>query len=382
MQPAVKHGVPHLKRIHGFAPATFVERGVVVPFTTPALVGARLRPGRRREPELIVRNPSGGPGVYIVGWDGVHGLCCPTLHDRRLNARLATLEAMTPAAVRRVACDIAAQGFAGRDAMAAAKELSRRIEQDRQFAAAELLLETARVVHERAGDWTPRELADTGALQRGAGAVLAKLAGQIGRTGDDVMARLQELAVVFAGIGVGRQAAAARIPAMIARLDAFREDVRRWQGTAADGRGCGAEQVDRAAELTASLARRTWQAASGLLGNLPGLLMLWNSSPDQIRRVAGRPEWLLDGWERIWLLWQTADEGFGFRETLRDIAALIPAMPREVTGWTEENLDARLEALARDRHASATEGRGPEPAQADLIARNERLRAMAPAGPA
>ncbi|MBU6498939.1 MAG: hypothetical protein KGQ40_10460, partial [Rhodospirillales bacterium] len=57
--------------VESFLPSTFLERGVAVPFTTPQLAGARARPGTRVPLELVVPNPSGGRGHYILPWDGL-----------------------------------------------------------------------------------------------------------------------------------------------------------------------------------------------------------------------------------------------------------------------------------------------------------------------
>ena len=46
--------------------ATFGERGVSVPFTTPALAGARVRRDARHGLALLVPNPSGGRGIYVL----------------------------------------------------------------------------------------------------------------------------------------------------------------------------------------------------------------------------------------------------------------------------------------------------------------------------
>ena len=54
--------------IQAYLPATFLERGVAVPFTTPMLAGTRARPSERGGTELLVPNPSGGTGVYILPW--------------------------------------------------------------------------------------------------------------------------------------------------------------------------------------------------------------------------------------------------------------------------------------------------------------------------
>ena len=47
-----------------WAPPTFAERGASVPFTTPIIVGSRIR-GRQDRLELVVPNPSGAKGNYM-----------------------------------------------------------------------------------------------------------------------------------------------------------------------------------------------------------------------------------------------------------------------------------------------------------------------------
>jgi len=101
-------------------PTTFLERGIAVPFTTPQLAGARVRPGEREGLELIVPNPSGGRGVYIVAWESMSAICRPTVHDCRLSAMVAGVRGVTPATIRQAARQAAAQGYAGRRAAVAA----------------------------------------------------------------------------------------------------------------------------------------------------------------------------------------------------------------------------------------------------------------------
>ena len=103
-----------------YHPITFLERGVTVPFTTPLLAGTRARPAGRADLELVVPNPSGGKGVYVMRWHAVMALCRPTLHDRMLNERIALLDNVTPRDISRLGRTVAAEGFAGEDASVAA----------------------------------------------------------------------------------------------------------------------------------------------------------------------------------------------------------------------------------------------------------------------
>src|SRR5215472_10209040 len=96
-----------------YVPATFRERGVAVPFTTPLLTGARVRRAEQGGTELLMLNPAGAPGVYILPSTGLGTLCRPSVHDTRLNQRISTLPTITPASVRDAAREVAASGLAG-----------------------------------------------------------------------------------------------------------------------------------------------------------------------------------------------------------------------------------------------------------------------------
>jgi hypothetical protein len=49
--------------------------------------------------------------------------------------------------------------------------------------------------------------------------------------------------------------------------------------------------------------------------------------------MVSRPEWLLDGWEQICLIWQNAHDDAMRRAALAEIATLIPILPKEVNDW-------------------------------------------------
>jgi hypothetical protein len=106
-----------------YEPATFVDRGVNVPFTTPILLGARARPQADGHGlEILIPNPSGGEGVYILPWASIPEVCTPTLHDRRLWHLLRDEIVLTPGLVREAAETVAIEGHAGRAAIIAVND--------------------------------------------------------------------------------------------------------------------------------------------------------------------------------------------------------------------------------------------------------------------
>jgi len=96
-----------------YHPTTFQERGVALPFTTPLLGGARARLSRNQGIEIIVRNPAGGRGVYVMPLNAVGALCRPTLYDKVVSNRMAFLDTVTPTSVRAIGRVAAAEGLAG-----------------------------------------------------------------------------------------------------------------------------------------------------------------------------------------------------------------------------------------------------------------------------
>ncbi len=368
--------------IQGWQPSTFLERGVVVPFTTPHLAGARLRPAGRGGLEVIVPNISGARGVYILPWDGVQALCCPTLHDRRLNARLAGARAITPGTLRRVSREVAAEGLAGREAAIAATQAMAIEEQQRLTANLELLFDLVRQTEPRGAGWVAPECDGRDALERRARAALAALAPRLGRAPDALAMMLEELATLFGPIGIGRAAQAARLPSAVAALDSLIGEMRDFQRAGAEAANPDAALIDACASMTVRAAAGMLAEARTLLADLPALLRRWADDSAAVARLVGRPEWLLDGWERICLLWRCTDPRIGRATTLAEMAELVPATPREAADWAETQTEQRIDALRHRRKVQRGEDWRTGLTMQDLVARNERLRAFAPDGPA
>jgi hypothetical protein len=370
------------KPVQGFQPSTFLERGCAVPFTTPYLMGARMRPGERHKLELIIPNPAGGVGVYILAWDGVHALCSPTLHDRLLYAKLMASPGVTPGAVRRAACDVAAEGLAGREAAAAGKAAQAAVGEERLFANFELILQILFSFEDRSPNWTPPEATDRADLEQRTLRALNRLAPQLERPSEMLMTMIEELSGVFAGVGIGRQADQARLPTTLGMVDDLRRQLRAWRLSCGQAGSPEADLIETAADLTVFMAKAVMADARRLLADVPRLLMRWRDDHDEVARLAARPEWLLDGWERICLLWRTAEEGFGQPATLREMAGLVPVMPREARNWVDVKFSPGRDIKSPRRWIALGEDWRTGTTPLDFVVRNERLRALSPGGPA
>ena len=361
-----------------YHPATFLERGVALPLTTPLLAGARARPSDSHRLELIILNPSGGRGVYILPWSAIGAFCRPTLHDAMFSQRIAALAHVTPAVIRRVARQIAVEGLAGEDAAEAAQAAAESDRGDLVLANYELLM----LLYEQHA--TERKVPgvsggpDAARLRLAVEAVGTRL----GRSGDWAASALEELAEVVAGLGVREGGAKARLQHQVDSLAATRASIHEWAAARHDEAMTeSAAMVHTVAGLTLSLAETTMAAARALTADMSELLRRWGGEPDRIRDLAGRPDWLLDGWDRVCAIWRSAQDTQSQEPALAEIAGLVPVMPKEAAQWvTMTGVGTQIIDREITRHRRVVpfkEDWLTGESLFDQIARNEKLRAAA-----
>jgi hypothetical protein len=358
--------------VQGYLPTTFLERGVAVPFTTPQLAAARARPGSREPLELIVPNPSGAAGVYILPWHAVGALCRPTVHDSRLSSAVAALRGVTPAAIREAVRQVAAEGLAGRGALAAARIAQQADDTACLVCNFDLLLELVRQVEPAGQNPTPPEADRPELLELRARRAIALIAPALGRPAESITTGLEQLARLFAGLGVGRSVRTARIPAEIALLMRVRQEAGDHVAAEPDDGSGAAALLLEAADLTIFCARATLADAQDLTGDITALLRRWFAEPDPLARELARPDWLLDGWSRVCAIWQ-ATEARQRGMVLQELAALVPTVPREAGDWLAKRLDISHELNRHRRKVILMEDWRTGLSIMDLIARNEDL---------
>jgi hypothetical protein len=112
-----------------------------------------------------------------------------------------------------------------------------------------------------------------------------------------------------------------------------------------------------------------------LMDDVVELLRSWAVDPEPVIRIAGRPEWLLDGWEQICLLWEFANDDPARSAALVEMAQLVPVMPREAREWSD--VLAKVEtSVMRRRLIPMNEDWRTGATVFELIARNEHMRAL------
>ncbi len=359
-------------RLIDFVPATFLQRGVTIPFTAPELAGATARPGERVALEMVVPNPGGGPGVYILPWDAIWSICRPTAHDCQLVASVGALRAITPAAIRSAARAVAAEGLAGREAAAAAVAATADELRARILLNFTLLLELLRQIEPRTPGWIAPEKDRPAQIQHRARAIFAALATQIGCRQETLATALEDIAGLLCGVGVGPTADGASLPVLLAAITHLRDDLAGWADSHPEQDGQEITLIDGCAALTAAAADGVIAAARALTADLPALLRAWLQSPAGVSAILTRPDWLLDGWERICLLWRDTpppERGIAIIE----IISLLPLVPTEANGWVPVDVARATELLRHRRSVRALEDWRTGVMLTDLIARNERL---------
>jgi hypothetical protein len=368
--------VANLSLAQTYQPSTFLERGVAMPFTTPLLAGARARPGTREGLEVILPNPAGGRGVYVLPWAGVRELCRPTVHDARLQQLVSELKAVTPTLIRRIGRQVAAEGLAGREALDAAASVSETDRQDQMVANFQLLMTLVeQVAPDTAAEVTP-DRSRLVELEERAKRTIADIAPRIGWPAETVAAGLEELAGIFMSIGMGAMIEQARIPRLVKALVTMQAETAEWAERHGDDSGLQAGMVAAVAGVTIDCAGVTLAEARVMAQGVPALLREWGRGPERIGIKVGRSDWLMDGWEQICLIWRAAEDADSRRQALEEMATLVPVLPREASDWFGTAIEADGTTRFR-RSVSLNQDWRTGAAVFGQVARNEQLRAQA-----
>jgi hypothetical protein len=368
-------GAQDFPRIDPEHPATFRERGVAVPFTTPKLAGGRVRDSERHGLELVVPNPSGGRGIYVVALSKVRERYRPTVHDVLLLQRIAGLSAVNPTSVRGVAWTLASEGHAGPKARDAA-EVAARIDRS-EILAAKFVLMKALIEKVDPGGHPITSIAQTADLERRGRAALCRIGPVLGRSEADLGQALAALAVVFAPVGAAWEDGQSRIVRLIDRIHDTRESIGSLCGSpeAADSFYL-ARSVTEAMDVVIPCAHGLVRASRALVADPLMLLSRWIADPAKVSAFVGRAEWVLDGWEQICLIWQLAPNNQRRWAALLEMVQLVPFLPLETSEWSLRPLPIDALAPATRITCQSDDWRGGAIGIA-LTTRNETIRAMA-----
>ena len=363
------------------------DAGVHLPFLAPLLGAVRLR-SNPNGLEFVLPNPSGGRGVYVAAWSVVAGFAAPNLHDTLLVGRLSGLDSIGPADVRQAARLVALDGHAGQEAADAARQAQDALDIAALRLRAQLLMSLAR----QGGFVRPEEAVSC--MDRDG---FNMLSARLGWRGPQLAEALQEVSVRYASVAVGAgqvsgmqgpgmqgpetQGLGTQPPMRISG-EIERNETGRWGrllSLVQKLRGSLAEEQFNRGGIDAALLGRIMTAADHCIRQCALLLpeikaMLANPLPVLDAWRAGSlvaSGWLhglesiLDGWDRICLLWFDARSPRLRQLLIPEIAALTRTSSSD--GWSTGT--GEPDALAGDNDGTSFSW------ERQRLTRNERIRA-------
>ena len=277
--------------------------------------------------------------------------------------------------MRDVSRTVAFDGYAGRDATAAA--VVSRDNDDAQGRLAYFLLSAELIEQIQPAGRKPASLAErTPEFDRRLGLTLHQIAASLGCPSIHLGFGLTALAAAFTPVGIARNDQTARIPRMIRLLEETSTGLSQWlDGVPDNDLGGLGQTVVAIIRVTSSGAATLLAQTRALLTDPIALLKRWVADADEVLGLLARCDWLLDGWEGVCLLWKTANSVATRRASLLEMAQVLPALPREVADWVHvpipfDAMDPHCRVTSRDDHWRSGA------AAFALIQRNEALRAM------
>jgi hypothetical protein len=187
---------------------------------------------------------------------------------------------------------------------------------------------------------------------------------------------LEALAEVMTDTGTGA-GGTGRIPRLIETLRRTRIEIDDWSRTQRSEEQAGyGRMICAVADLTLSMSDNLLSQVHALTVEMLGLLRTWAADPNSVVRMSSRPEWLLDGWERICLVWDFAQDDASRRAALVEILDLVPVLPKEARDWCEGIFDVDG-SLRYRRVIRLNEDWRTGENVFTMIARNEHFRAAA-----
>ncbi|WP_144404340.1 hypothetical protein [Belnapia sp. F-4-1] len=294
------------------------------------------------------------------------------MHDRLLCKAIEERPNIAPATMLALARSVTKEGLAGEAAASAAISGEQFDRSQRVLTNFRLLIHLVEQVEPRHENPVPPGQDTPANVERRARRAIARTAPELGISVTDMVVALEQLAAVFAPIGFRGDPTRARYQLQLEELRALALETTAWLSNATSAQDAGAASlVVRSAEMTVELGR---QLLSGLLDcsiDICSMVCRWTRDRDAFLELAARPAWLLDGWATLIGIWRTA--GKDIAVAVREMAMLVPTMPKEVNVWT--GCDDRLfdfTTRARSRYVFRLE-EWRNGGIVEIVARNEAL---------
>ena len=315
-------------------PADFQQRGAIVAFTTPHLLGARfIQTQKGGARELSLPSLSARAGLNILPWSEVATTQAMTMHDQALWQKLLDAPAITPAHTRAVTQQIAAEGLRGSAARNWARDQRSK---DRTAVRRVFFLLLTDLI--RRTEWLGEEKVapedeSLSYLRPRIGRAVGRVSRTLGFKTEEVEAALEGLAGVFMPFGKPRDFVICYARQALLDLQELVRELDLWTAPRRGSpRAVRAEFVLRKAVLTLRCAEAAMADLYEFGHDTTKLLQHWLRDPQSVRNRAERTEWLLNGWDIVIALWRQSEPSE--REAcLLEMSHLTPHLPKEVEAW-------------------------------------------------
>ncbi len=315
----------------GLVANTWAERGIAVPFTTPALAQARMRrdDGSKRR-EFILPSLSGGKGCYVMPWKSILGSMTTTLHDRVLFDLMQQHDVDCPIKMRHVTLEVAAKGLSGPRAARKAQEILDNEKQYQVLTTFLLVLQLLKLVNVSSQELIAEGLASESAQRRMRSALIG-VADRLKIPHDDLYGRIESLSSLISPIGLPQAPEPGRLRALTDDLTVFRDTVRGWATAMPDEIAQIGEFEAQVAEMTNQMANKSVLRVDGETEGLAAMLRAWDKRFTSVSAEVRQLSWLLDGWDYVITLFhEVSDKSDKERQNmLADTFPLLPQIPRE-----------------------------------------------------
>ncbi len=358
-------------------PATFEERGVVAPFTTPTLAFSRVRSDRDEALEILIPGMSGTSGVYVIAWGSVREMFRMSVHDRVLHESIADAKATTPRAMRRCANQTAMTGLAGPDAVECSKAALEQEENERLLTNFYLINSVVDRLSGAQAKLTVAELS-TSAGKRKVRQILEDIGRSIGVSSEQIYGSLETWSDIIAPLGLPVMPHECRLRRLLKRLEAFRMNIDEWgRRSNADPDGMSFLAAD-VVKLTLDIGYPAVEELDGFATDLAGALSAWRKTEGSLRERVDRLSWLLDGWEHVLTIWDSVLESPIWEqvEAVEEIVRLLPLVPKKELERQAGNAWGDLENALR-KFVKPMQSWHSGEVDIDLLLRVEQRRARA-----
>lgn len=312
--------------IRGFdhlLPSTFEERGATVPFTTPILSDSRVRKDWRDKLEIVIGQFSGGPGAIVIPWTAVAEMISLTTHDVLLHEEVMVKRALDPYTVRMAALEVAKSGLAGPEVVEAATKLLAADEEAMALNQVVLIIKVIEEAEPAQAKALMRYIMNPDGQERVREALFA-IADRLQLDAKAFDNRLSDLGVSTYAVGTMWSPTEGRLRKLVSRLAAFAASINEW---AAGRLSEAADQAHFTVELsqhTLKIATEVLHKFDALVGSPRTIVMEWDVKAGEVRALATRLAWLVDGWEPLIETWTSAaDEA----EQIAALESIVPRLP-------------------------------------------------------